>query len=179
MTTVEGFMTMYGGTRIPENGYLLEVPHRRKPTLTPVYRGDELPMIDLQELYFWTYLTEAEIETYMYPKWMHQDISVNALLDELRERLEAEKIRNYSNEEAHYYWQKKLQPLNLDKISDFTGFDKGELFSSPEEVERYFADFGTCPPEDGEPKIPQLTFQWMAETVIENKWHCEFRGEKS
>ena len=64
------------------------------------------------------------------------------------------------------------------EISERTGFDLGETFSSPGQVRWYFnrvrlakclGDYSTS---KGLPTQPELNR--MAETVIENQWHCEF-----
>jgi len=66
-------------------------------------------------------------------------------------------------------------------ISETTGFDNGELFTSEEQVREYFtltniqACLGThidevCGDEDGNPLTQEKLDEW-ADEVIDNHWH--------
>lgn len=63
-------------------------------------------------------------------------------------------------------------------ISDMTGFDHGERFTSPKEVVEYFMPssqremFGDDALTDGE------VLAFMCYMVLENEWHCAYRKEE-
>jgi hypothetical protein len=63
---------------------------------------------------------------------------------------------------------------SMTQINDATGFAEGDKFTSEQEVRQYFSVsvqvdiFG----DDAERDIATLN-DW-AETVIENRWHCQF-----
>jgi hypothetical protein len=69
------------------------------------------------------------------------------------------------------------------EISEFTGFDGGERFPSEGEVRQYFtvenmralglggSDEGS---ERGNHALTQDELDRMSETVIKNRWHCDF-----
>lgn len=61
--------------------------------------------------------------------------------------------------------------LTREQISEATGFDQGDMFADEIEVLGYFTHenikqmFGVCP-------YLTETLHEMAETVIDNHWHC-------
>lgn len=65
-------------------------------------------------------------------------------------------------------------------ISDRTAFDAGERFASPHEVRQYFTVqnmidmFGREEAARFEELTDQSELDWMAEEVIQNKWHCNW-----
>jgi len=87
------------------------------------------------------------------------------------------RIRTYSearrvNDEARQRWI--ASGRSLDVVSDMTGYDAGDRFSSPEDVRAYFQ-----PREHlrmfGRQAVtaPDLLREW-AETVIARRSHCAF-----
>ena len=71
-------------------------------------------------------------------------------------------------------------PFTRTEISDVTGFDAGDKFAGEDQVREYFsreqlmrASRGWAPGCDAE-SPDQDVLDEMAETVIRNRWHCEF-----
>lgn len=72
--------------------------------------------------------------------------------------------------------------MNRQDISDATGFDSGDMFISVDDVYRYFTITSMNWMYGGNwkldyPDVDQDILDEMADTVIENRWHCDFDEE--
>lgn len=160
-----------------ENKFLLKVPFFGEPTLTEITEQVEIGSQELQTLYFARVLSEAAIRMKKIPKWMTDNPAIDALIRQKQELIARADLLAITPYEVHEYWKEKLIPLTQEKISDITGFDKGEKFLTPIDVIEYFNKFGSIMTDLDELPIPLLTLQWMAVAVIVHKWHCEFNDD--
>ena len=61
-----------------------------------------------------------------------------------------------------------------DKISDSTGFDRGDTFQSEQEVRAFFTPLGQELMLYDDAITDDVLLADWADAVIDHEWHCEF-----
>lgn len=64
--------------------------------------------------------------------------------------------------------------LTREHISESTGFDGGDEFTSEQQVRQYFTVAEQAAMFSGDGIADQATLDAMADAVIAHRWHCAF-----